>query len=285
MPPLAGDLEELALVELPGLARRARGTPSRPWRTGAGCPAARRRRTSWRAGAAASSMLPETSSAKITAALIAGVARLTSWRKRRSSLVNGDRALLDRAALDRFLHGAAAVQARARAALVPALAHVVGLVHRRGCASASSRAASAPPTASRRSRRSSARARSGSRRPRCRPPARPASPSLAAGLQHVAGLRRGPGPRPASTCASARRKRACSRNCTGTSTVRFCRARSSGRRRRGDPAGFPCTASRTFSLCRSQSRRRARTGRTRAFRAMRKAYRPCQSPTPAPAAW
>ena len=44
----------------------------------------------------ASSMLPETSSAKITAALVAGVARFTSWRKRRSSLVIGDRVGLDR---------------------------------------------------------------------------------------------------------------------------------------------------------------------------------------------
>jgi hypothetical protein len=37
----------------------------------------------------ASSMLPDTSSAKITAAFIEGVARLTSWRKRRSSLTMG----------------------------------------------------------------------------------------------------------------------------------------------------------------------------------------------------
>ena len=36
--------------------------------------------------AGASSMLPETSSAKITTALVDGVGRLTSWRKRRSSL-------------------------------------------------------------------------------------------------------------------------------------------------------------------------------------------------------
>ena len=85
---------------------------------------------SWRS---ASPMLPETSSAKITAALVAGVGRCTSWRKRRSSSVNGAGFGLDRAAPDRLLHGAAAVEARARAALVPAFAHVVG---RRPCVAA-----------------------------------------------------------------------------------------------------------------------------------------------------
>src|SRR5205085_5721848 len=39
---------------------------------------------------------------------------------------------LDGVALHRLLHGAPAVEARARAALVPALAHVFGLVHGRG---------------------------------------------------------------------------------------------------------------------------------------------------------
>ena len=62
---------------------------SRPWRTGGGCPAARRRRTSWRACARASSMLPETSSAKITAALVAGVARCTQLAE--AQVVVGER--------------------------------------------------------------------------------------------------------------------------------------------------------------------------------------------------
>src|SRR3954447_14260970 len=62
-----------------------------------------------------------------------------------------------------------------------------------------------------------------------------------------------PWPAPWCTCASARRRRACSRNLTGTATVRLPGrvirsefARSSG--------SVSFTASRTFSLWRSQSR-------------------------------
>jgi hypothetical protein len=70
-------------------------------------------------------MLPETSSAKITAALVDGVGRFTSWRKRKSSLVMAT-------AFYRLFQGSPAVQPGARAALVPAFALVVGLFHRVG---------------------------------------------------------------------------------------------------------------------------------------------------------
>src|SRR5256885_1622915 len=113
----------------------------------------------------ASSMLPETSSAKITAALVAGKGRFTSWRKRRSSLTSE-----------------------------------IG----------SSSTASPSPGSPR------------------------------------------PWPAPCWVLASAGRSRACSRNLTGTATVRLplpvMRSpldRSSG--------SVSLTASRTFSLCRSQS--------------------------------
>ena len=82
----------------------------------------------------------------------------------------GDRRLrrLHAAPLDRFLHGAAAVEPRARAAPVPAFARpVVFLGARRP--SLRDSAASALPTASRRCRRCGTRACTGCRRLRCRP--------------------------------------------------------------------------------------------------------------------
>jgi hypothetical protein len=57
--------------------------------TGARMPCSAKKKNVLASLRSASCMLPETSSAKITAAFIAGVARLTSWRKRRSSLTNG----------------------------------------------------------------------------------------------------------------------------------------------------------------------------------------------------
>ena len=73
---------------------------------------------SWRS---VSPMLPDTSSAKITAAFVAGRSR-TSCRNRKSSSVKG-RIFLDRAPPDRLLDRAPAIEPRTHAAFVPAFAH------------------------------------------------------------------------------------------------------------------------------------------------------------------
>src|SRR5688500_1544955 len=83
------------------------------------------------------------------------------------------------------------------------------------------------------------------------PPPSPGSlPSSLAGCSTSPGLPR-PWPAPWPVCASSRRKRECSRNFTGTATVRL------GRVIRSEPASrsgrLSFTAARTFWLCRSQS--------------------------------
>src|SRR5918995_665161 len=83
------------------------------------------------------------------------------------------------------------------------------------------------------------------------PPPSPGSvPSSLPGCSTSPGWPR-PWPAPWPVCASSRRKRECSRNLTGTATVRLGRViRSEPARRSGR---LSLTAERTFWLCRSQS--------------------------------
>ena len=254
MPPLPLTWKNSLSANSQASAVWATNTRSRPSRTGGGCPAARRRRTSWRACARASSMLPETSSAKITAALVAGAARLTELAEAQIVVGEGHRVLLHARRLTASLIGAAAVQARARAALVPALAHVVRLVltvarslgFRSGSFSSSHSQSTMSSTLS-----SSTNWNSPSSVPPRRRP-RPRSSAVAPGAA-CRRLRPAPWPAPA-----ARRRRAggsarARASVPGTSTVRSLRPREQVRPASRSGRLF-LTASRTFSLWRSQSR-------------------------------
>src|SRR5258706_5391732 len=100
------------------------------------------------------------------------------------------------------------------------------------------------------------------------PPERWSAPGSRPGCSTWPGSPR-PWPAPWLTAASARRRRACSRNLTGTITVRLL-----GPVIRSDPASSsgspPFTASRTFWLCRSQSRA---PGETRSYQGVPAATR------------
>src|SRR6266404_958607 len=211
----------------------------------------------------ASSIEPETSSAKITAALVAGEGRRTSCRKRRSSLtseIGSSSAVLSGppGALPwmawRFT-ASFMVRRRSRRERAPRLSQpsrtysawsmvAVRLGFNSGSLSSSQSQSTISSTLSSTTKRIS---------PSPVPPAWPASPPASR-----PGCRMSPGsplpcPAPCCTCASARRSRECSRNFTGTATVRL-----PGRVIRSELASssgsVSFTASRTFSLWRSQSR-------------------------------
>src|SRR3982751_4955176 len=206
----------------------------------------------------ASSMEPETSRPKITAALVAGAGRFTSWRKRRSSLMrlSGSSSVL-RAVLPctawRFT-ASFIVRRRSRRERAPRLSQPARmysgcsmLLMRFGFNSGSFSSSHSQSTIS--SIFSSTAKRIS---PSPVPPAWPCwSPSSRPGCSTSPGSPF-PCPAPCCTCASERRKRECSRNFTGTATVRLGRVIRSAPARRSGSVSF--TASRTFSLCRSQSR-------------------------------
>src|SRR5919197_5302018 len=211
----------------------------------------------------ASSIEPETSSAKITAALVAGEGRFTSWRKRRSSFTSE---IGSSSAVASGLPGALPwiawrftasfmVRRRSSRERAPRLSQPSRtysawsmLAVRLGLSSGSFSSSQSQSTIS--STFSSTTKRIS---PSPVPPAWPASPPSSR-----PGCRMSPGsplpcPAPCCTCASASRRRECSRNFTGTATVRlpgrvirYELERSSG--------SVSFTASRTFSLWRSQSR-------------------------------
>src|SRR5205085_3106977 len=204
----------------------------------------------------ASSIEPETSSAKITAALVAGEGRRTSCRKRRSSLTSEIGSSLTAGAWMAWRFTASfMVRRRSRRERAPRLSQpsrtysfwsmvAVRLGLSSGSFSSSQSQSTISSTFSSTTKRIS---------PSPVPPCWPwASPSSRPGCRMSPGSPL-PWPAPWCTCASARRSRECSRNFTGTATVRLPGrvmrsefARSSGR--------LSFTASRTFSLWRSQSR-------------------------------
>src|SRR5438309_3274129 len=211
----------------------------------------------------ASSIEPETSSAKITAALVAGEGRRTSCRKRRSSLtseIGSSSAVLSGppGALPwmawRFT-ASFIVRLRSRRERAPRLSQPSRMYSawsivavRLGLSSGSFSSSHSQSTIS-----SSFNSTTKRISPSPVPPAWPGSlPSSRPGCSTSPGSPR-PWPAPCCTAASASRSRACSRNLTGTATVRLPGpvmrselARSSG--------SVSLTASRTFSLWRSQSR-------------------------------
>src|SRR3954467_1942847 len=207
----------------------------------------------------ASSIEPETSSAKITAALVAGEGRRTSWRKRRSSFtseIGSPSAVVSLFVWIAWRFTASfMVRRRSRRERAPRLSQpsrtysfwsmVAG---RLGLSSGSFSSSHSQSTIS--STLSSTTKRiSPSPVPPCWPCA---SPSSRPGCKMSPGSPL-PWPAPCCTCASERRKRACSRNLTGTATVRL-----PGRVIRSEFASssgsVSFTASRTFSLWRGQSR-------------------------------
>src|SRR4051812_5288 len=206
----------------------------------------------------ASSIEPETSSAKITAALVAGDGRLTSWRKRRSSLIRLSGSSSSLSAVFpwtawRFT-ASFIVRRRSRRERAPRLSQPSRMysgwsmvLMRFGFNSGSFSSSHSQSTIS--SIFSSTTKRIS---PSPVPPAWPCwSPSSRPGCSTSPGSPF-PCPAPCCTWASERRKRECSRNLTGTATVRLGRVIRSAPARRSGRVSF--TASRTFWLCRNQSR-------------------------------
>src|SRR3954467_1274280 len=207
----------------------------------------------------ASSIEPETSSAKITAALVAGEGRRTSWRKRRSSFtseIGSPSAVVSLLVWMAWRFTASfMVRRRSRRERAPRLSQpsrtysfwsmvAVRLGLSSGSFSSSQSQSTISSTLSSTTKRIS---------PSPVPPCWPcASPSSRPGCRISPGSPL-PWPAPWCTCASARRRRECSRNFTGTATVRLAGPviRSAFASRSGSVS---LTASRTFSLWRSQSR-------------------------------
>ena len=87
VPPLEDAWKNWLSSNSQACAAWARNTVS-TLRTGGGCPAARRRRTAWRACAAPRPCCPRRRARRSPPRSSPALARLTSWRKRRSSLMN-----------------------------------------------------------------------------------------------------------------------------------------------------------------------------------------------------
>src|SRR5580765_5853143 len=198
----------------------------------------------------ASSMLPETSRAKITAAFIAGLERFTSCRKRRSSsMIATASSWTDLLLMDSFKVLLRSRRDRAPRLFQPSRTKSGSsmVAERRGLSSGSFSSSHSQSTIS--STLSSTTKRIS---PSPVPPWRASAPGSRPGCSTSPGSPR-PWPAPCCTLASARRSRACSMNLTGTTTVLLVGPviRSEPARSSGSP---PFTASRTLWLCRSQSR-------------------------------
>ena len=212
----------------PRPARRARGTPSRLARTGGGCPAARRRRTAWRGGAAPRPCCPRRRARRSPRRCVAGDGALHQLAE---AQVVVDEASGSSTALSEHCpawRGASplpsCVRRRSRRERAPRLSQPSRtysawsmVAARLGLSSGSFSSSHSQSTISSilSSTHEADLAVAGAAGLAL------LVAFLAPGLQHVAGLAACPGRRPAAPAHRDRRKRECSRNFTGTATVRL----------------------------------------------------------------